>query len=442
MGKIISLGEYNKLYKYLWIYVAIRVVNEYFFGNSFPKQLVIGLFKSDNFPPNRIIQEKFNYLGGFFFSIFFHFYEKKQIKIIYKEENEEQKTNTDSISSNKIEYIHNEYDPTDVSNLPLITVLIPIVLSIIALTSMNIYQIIGLDGLDYWVLDLFFMAYLTKFIFNRPVYGHKKIALLIIFIFSTLFKSISTILLANDKDHRIIYKDYPIFIPFGIVIYILFSLLRNYSLCKIKWLLEYKYVKLSDILIIYNTVGTILLFIASMISNFVKCVDKEEFDDIDLICNIALIKGNSTEYYFDEYTHFFGKLWKTDINAWLNFLYIILFLIKLFANFLKLLYSLLIIKHLNPEFYLCPTFIYFFVFKILKIIDEIFKHNNTLSEIFNAIAEAVGIIGIMIYLELIELRFLNLNRELRKNIEMRAMTEYKRDSLNKNEDINNIAGYL
>ena len=48
----------------------------------------------------------------------------------------------------------------------------------------------------------------------------------------------------------------------------------------------------------------------------------------------------------------------------------------------------------------------------------------------------------MIYLELIELRFLNLNRELRKNIEMRAMTEYKRDSLNKNEDINNIAGYL
>ena len=75
---------------------------------------------------------------------------------------------------------------------------------------MNIYQIIGLDGLDYWVLDLFFMAYLTKFIFNRPVYGHKKIALLIIIIFSTLFKSISTILLANDKDHRIIYKDYPI----------------------------------------------------------------------------------------------------------------------------------------------------------------------------------------------------------------------------------------
>ena len=78
MGKIISLGEYNKLYKYLWIYVAIRVVNEYFFGNSFPKQLVIGLFKSDNFPPNRIIQEKFNYLGGFFFQFFFIFMKKSK----------------------------------------------------------------------------------------------------------------------------------------------------------------------------------------------------------------------------------------------------------------------------------------------------------------------------------------------------------------------------
>ena len=36
MGKFIAFGKYNKLYKYLWIYIAIRVVNEYFFGTSFP----------------------------------------------------------------------------------------------------------------------------------------------------------------------------------------------------------------------------------------------------------------------------------------------------------------------------------------------------------------------------------------------------------------------
>ena len=440
MGKIISLGKYNKLYKYLWIYVAIRVINEYFFGISFPSQIVIDIFEPNNFPPNIIIQDNFNYIGGLIFSIIFYYYEKKQTKIIHQADKNIKSNESDTSSNSQIEYIHNEYDPTDLSGLSPITVIIPIVLSIVALTAMNIFIIIGLDGLDFWVFDLFFIAYLTKVIFGKPIYGHKKIALLIIIVFSTLFKSLSTFLKINNDENRLIYKDYTIIIPIGILVYILLSLLRSYSLCKIKWLLDDKYLSVSDFLIIYNIVGIILLLIPSLISNFVKCADLEEFNDIDIICSVKIAKENTIEYYFDEYSNFFGKLWKKETNGWLNFLYIILFIIKLFFNFLRLLYSLLIVKHLNPEFYLCPAFIYFFILKLLIVINQIIKNENISAGVLNAIAEAVGILGIMIYLELIELKFLNLNRELRKNIELRAVNEYKINNLIEGNELGSIVG--
>ena len=40
----------------------------------------------------------------------------------------------------------------------------------------------------------------------------------------------------------------------GIILYIMLSFLRNYSLCKIKWLLDYKYVNTSAFLIVYNLI--------------------------------------------------------------------------------------------------------------------------------------------------------------------------------------------
>ena len=76
---------------------------------------------------------------------------------------------------------------------------------------------------------------------------------------------------------------------------------------------------------------------------------------------------------------------------------------------------------------MCPACIYFFIIKLLNIINAIINNENILPELFNAIAELITIICTMIYLELIELKFLNLNRDLRKNIELRALSDYRSD---------------
>ena len=430
MGKFIAFGKYNKLYKYLWIYIAIRVVNEYFFGTSFPRQVVIELFRPENFPPNIIIQENFNYLGAFIFSIFLHYYEQKTTrnsKIV-----NEGKFQSVLDSGNQIEYIYSENDPIELTELSLLSIIFPLILSILSLTLMSIFTTIGFGGLDIWVFDLFFVSHLSRIIFDRPIFGHKKIALLFIIIFANLFKIISTLVMIYDDEKRLIYKNHIVIIPFAIIIYIMLSFLRNYSLCKIKWLLDIKYVSVGDLLMNYNLIGTIMLFIAGIISNFVKCADKSDFDDVDIICKINIERDNKFEYYFDKYSYFFEKLWQKDKNVFLNIFYLLLFIIKLFFNFLRILFSLLIIKHLSQEFYMYPACIYFFIIKLLNIINAIINNENILPELFNAIAELITIICTMIYLELIELKFLNLNRDLRKNIELRALSDYR--SVDSEED--------
>ena len=432
MGKIFALGKYNKLYKYIWIYIVIRVINEYFFGTSFPTQWVFKIFEPQNYPPTIIIQEVFNYFGAFIFSLFLNHYEKKQMSELNEKEIFHKNDMDSSNSSNKIEYIYVEQEIS--SNISPLSIIFPIIFSIISEAIMFLYIHIGLEGLDIWVFDLFFMAILTKIIFDRPVYAHRKIAISILIIFSTLFKLISTFLMMYDNNRRLLYQNHAAIIPFGIIAYILLSLLRNYTLCKIKWLLDVKYVTVSTLLITYNLIGTIIFLIVSFPINFKKCADKEEFDDIDLICHATIEKDNKIEYYFDEYTYFFNHLWQIDKIAIANIFYLILFSVRIFLNFLRILYSILIIKHLSPEFYLCPACIYFLIIKILDLINRIIGKENISPEIFNIMAEFVSIFGTMIFLELIELKFLNLNLNIRKNIELRSMIEYQIFNTNEEDE--------
>ena len=103
---------------------------------------------------------------------------------------------------------------------------------------------------------------------------------------------------------------YALLIPLGTIAYILSSLLRNYSLCKIKWVLDYKFISIGTFLLIYNFFGTIILLIPSLISNAYKCVDKQTFNDINIICNIKIENGNVIEYYYDNFSYFFKQIWR------------------------------------------------------------------------------------------------------------------------------------
>ena len=219
------------------------------------------------------------------------------------------------------------------------------ILSITSIELINVITAVGFWSILFWVFDLFFVAYTNLIMFENPIYSHKKCAIIFILIFSTLFKFLSTFEYIFDDNYNLFYKNHIILIPIISISYLFLSLIRFYSLCKIKWLLDYKFIPLRIFFIIYNFIGMIILLIPCLIASYVRCADKIKLNDIDLLCLVKKENGNNTEYYFDSFSYYFEQIWINDRNIGMNILYLFLFLIQLLLNVLRLLYSILIIRH-------------------------------------------------------------------------------------------------
>ena len=426
MGAFISFGRYNNLYKYIWIVVILKTAIDFLFSPVFPETLKPEIFYSINYPPGILVHEFFIYLGTFLFTIVIIIYQ------IIQNNSEEKKIKFPKIPTDTITYKLLHYDINkEVKNSSIIKISF---LSIISFEILNTIMCLGLDGVVYWVFDLLFIAYINLLIFQIPIYDHKKCAIAFIIIFATLFKLLATFeILYNDK-YDAIYKRHIIFIPIIAIIYLVFSLLRFYSLCKIKWLLDFKYVSLSKFLIIYTSIGMFVLLIACIISSNIKCADPSKFTGTLFLCSIQIKNGNKADYYFDKFSYFFETLWRKDKSIGMNFLYLILFIIRLILNAFRLLYSILIVKNLNPEYYQCTFQIYYFFILLIVLIKSIIEGEDATLHIYNIFAEISSIIGILIYLELIELKFCKLNENLRNNIQSRSFEESDLNNLLKDSE--------
>ena len=428
MASYISFGKYNNLYKYIWIYLIINIIYDYIFGNTFPNQMKFTIFETNNYPPNILIQQGFNYIGSFILSIFIFIYERSQIG---------DNNNLMSKFLKKHNFHNTLIYQKEKTFIELIFKIFPIAfINVISVQLINNILNIGLTGLDFWMFDLFFIAYVNYLKFGKEIFNHKKFAILFVLIFATLFKASSTFVYIFDDSFDLIYKKYVLLIPLGSIGYILSSLLRNYSLCKIKWLLDYKYISIGTFLLIYNFIGTIMILIPSLVVNNNKCVDKNTFKDINTICHIEIKSGNNVEYYYDNFSYFFKQLWREDKEIGINILYTILFCLGIILDFIRTVISILLIKHLNPECYLCSWELYYFIIRFFNLVTAIIENENILLNIFNFLAEIVSVLGIMVYLELIELKFHQLDYNLRKNIELRSMEEYdEEDKEEENKDV-------
>ena len=236
MGKYISFGKYNKLYKYIWFFVLIRILIEYIFGDSFPDQIRPNIFYSVNYSPNKLIQIFFNYLGAFVLSIFLYLYEKS----ILKKKKVEQSNNDNNTSlllfDYKLIYLENK------NYYEIKTITIFSIIAIISVESIEILMGMGFSELVFWEFDLFIIANVNLILFANLLYSHKKFAIFCVTFFSSLFQILSTFELLFNEKYNLFYKNHIILIPIVIIIYPCLSLIKFYAICKIKWLLDNKFI--------------------------------------------------------------------------------------------------------------------------------------------------------------------------------------------------------
>ena len=328
-------------------------------------------------------------------------------------------------------------------------------------------------NLELWMLEIIFISFLSKKILKLEINRHKTIAMFIVvpllimeFISNSLPETNHS---KNDNNHEEYMSDYNIFkgigkkINYGFIpiiygVYILATLLRDYSWVESKYLLDKKSISLFKILFFTGLIGLLASIISIFISSYSPCktfknvikVDNDYFLDdynyINLAREICYLQDydeakKTLKLYYDnifllikEY-----KIYDKQIKKEL-FLVLPLYLI---VNMIKSCSHMLMIKYLEGYNILISDNLYFFTNRLIVFI--INKANEEYLTVVQFILmeslEIIYIISNLIYIEIIELKFCNLDYDLKKNIGKRGIMEYINEAENEEKNSKNRRSY-
>ena len=253
-----------------------------------------------------------------------------------------------------------------------------------------------------------------------------------------------SIIKANEKGNRVCSNKYNVFLldnnfvyftilaAFG---YLIASFLKSYSVVKTKSLINQKFISIDIIIIIMGILGLVLSIILLLITSLIPCGKDQYYRHI--CCSVESdysIKKENDIYYFDNFLTYitnirdnlfpknneYRKIKPKDIILEIIFS----FLMSVFGFYI-MRFDLSIIKELGVFHLLIPEVIYQFVIDcyiiIYKITNKIIDKTQITQFIFIIISELSALIGILIYLELIELRFYKLEKILKEIFQLEQM---------------------
>ena len=303
----------------------------------------------------------------------------------------------------------------------------------------RIMYLFDFGGLDIWTIDVIFILIFMHTNFIITFAKHQKYSMAFIIISVTILLFISSFLpnsnhddieekKEKDKNTYQIINDITRCNFAFIIIFVIFSLLScliSYQRVKEKVLMDYYFLSPYKLIFFIGIFGFIITsIILTLTSNFACPAGKKYFTDY---CIIKHTKNNSEEYYYDNFLIYFKDL-KNRKKIYKSYLEVLLISpIYLIISFFEFTCEILTIYYLNPNFVMLRDNIYygtsrliFFLFNLHKD----YKHYMTLTQfIILEMTEIISILGYAVYLEIIELRFLGLDKDLKRNIIKRGIKE-------------------
>ena len=424
MGSKLSCGEIEQDFSYVLYTIIFNLLYDGLYGFNYNLSFEdIAIFKS-NLSEQKLVRYFFNYLATSVvgsvvyhkFSVEHQLSESSKGLIYYNAEDE---MRSDEVTRSAI---------------------IVYILWIIEEQLIELMRHI-LKDLDFWMLELLFVALLTSRILKYKIYAHQKLAIFIS-LFPLILKLIVIGLSFYDKksDYEgklpILYTEKPLILT-TLALYILLFFIRAYVNTKLKWLIEKKYIPVSKILMNYGLFGTCLISVYLLIATLATC-GKYYNDEKDTknpknpkiykyFCKVKKRYNNETYYYYIDniIVYFHWNIWWEELST------IILGMIV----FVSLQYcSILVIKHLSPSHLIFSFPIYYFFQKLISATYTMFKtHNYFVKEYINntkiakyfldSIGDIIAFIGFLIYLEIIILNFNNYDYNIKKFIIERSKQE-------------------
>ena len=314
-----------------------------------------------------------------------------------------------------------------------------------------LYQIVytSNDIFDFYFINLIILTLILKFWYKENIYRHRMLTIIMVVIVSgTCFISCLFInnYSQNEKKRSIIDifngKIYKIIIL--IVLYLILSFCFCTGIVIQKNLMEYKFISPLKILFSKGISGIISAIIGLTITTKFKCneelsMEKEDITEMKFFEFFVCSNEYNNNYYYDHFISYF----KSFNNG--RFKEGILLSIYSILHFFTELSLILTNKYLSPTHYLIAESMFSLIHIPLNYLsnasyDEIKnemsnKEKINIINVYNAIIQTFGtrilkfiacffdFIGYIIYLEIIELKFCELNKNLKKNIEKRASIE-------------------
>ena len=410
MAKYISLGEYNTLYKYIWIYLAIRLVTQIVFDFGFIfDQLKI---EAMDIPYSPLISIQFFYIAFIILSLVLMIIEKYQYHKKIRQSNNEKK-----LIFNKPDIIV-DFCSTKNNNFIYAIIFFAVVIDLFD-------EIVGKFNcsiLDYWMFEmLFFELFNSKFL-NLKIYKHHIFSLIFILSSCSLILTIKIIIsFVNSTNDVQTLENNKWLIPSGIIIFFLAQIFRAYTYCYEKYYLENKIISITNYLLIYGIFGVIISSVCAIISTYIPCGD-ETLPELskENICNFK--DENEGLYYFDSYTIYFKQFTSEffEVKLILKILESILFYA---SNY----YIIVIYKVLSPIYHICMKKLNSIIIDILFLTNNLINNKIGSLDIIKSILDILILIffisGSIVYLEFIELNFCELNLYIKRKIRERSNSD-------------------
>ena len=351
--------------------------------------------------------------------MFFYISLKKKAKEESKEDKEKEKMNLNPTPHSKLIVGNLGFSKTTLYELFFVTgffALIKVVRRIV-----SFYKV---SELDFWIFNIVFVSiYMHKY-FGNKMYKHQKYSLYFIF-----FSNIGLLFIAaafpkvdNSKN---IYQEHSWECIFIVIIYIIFSWISSAIKVATKKLMDLDYISPYRIIFFVGIFGSIFSLISLLFTSNIKCSDTSSY------CGIKNANNNST--YLDSLPLYFSRLNNVHKKRNYKAFYLEIFLVTplyLFSLFLEFACHILIILYLNPNYMLICDCLYY---ATTKLIGYAVKGDYSVKKFcVEYIAEILALIGYTIYLEIIELKFCGLDKDLKKNIIKRSINE----TLFKDKDLN------
>ncbi len=283
-----------------------------------------------------------------------------------------------------------------------------------------------LKDVDFWFFEILIVTIIYSKIFLVQIYKHQKFAIILNLIPSIL-KIACIILTIKSDDQSLIYTEYSWWIPIGFLIHSTLTAIISFINCSLKSFLDLKYITASQLLMFYSLVGIFISFLICIISTYVPCssIDNNKNSFSEMMCKVK----DNAYFYFDSFKIYF-KTYSEESSSE-NFIRTIIIIFDSLTFFFFKYFFLLSIQYTDPVHIYFYIPIYYVFQKTILVLNNVIMDNKCFKDTSNyKVAKYfldIGgdffcLIGFLIYLEVIELNFCELNYNLKRNIAKRSIS--------------------